>query len=264
MTELITSKQNQRIKDAVKLRSARERAGQGRFLIDGSREIGRALDAGVEVVEAFVCDELCDRETVSDVIPRLAGQKVASVTKQVFEKLCFGERREGVVVVATAVQRGLDQLQLPPQALVAVLAGLEKPGNVGAILRTADGAGIDAVLVVDAGTDLWNPNTIRASLGTVFAPNVYTATSDACLARLQEFPWPIYAARLDAEQDYAAVDYRQGAVIVLGSEATGLTSPWLTEGIVGVRIPMQGRADSLNVSSAAAIMFYEAVRQRNT
>ena len=262
MTELITSRQNARIKEAAKLRAARQRTKQGRFLIDGAREIGRALDAGIEVLETFVCEALCTSETARDLSLRLTDANCAYVTSEVFEKIGFGERNDGVVVVAKTPVRTLEKLLLPARPLVAVLEGLEKPGNVGAILRTADGAGIDAVIVSGGGTDLFNPNTIRASLGTVFAKNVCTATVAETIAKLREWQLPIVATRPDAKQIYSEVDYRTGAAIVLGSEAEGLTADWEQQDVRRVRLPMQGIADSLNVSATAAILFYEAQRQR--
>jgi len=262
MPEQITSRQNARIKEAAKLRAGRQRAKQGRFLINGAREIGRALDAGIEIDEAFVCEALCTSEAARDLVSRLAEANCAEVTDEVFEKVCFGERKDGVVVVAKAPARVLDQLSLPARPLVAVLEGLEKPGNVGAILRTADGAGIDAVIIAGGGTDLFNPNTIRASLGTVFAKNVCTATVAEMIAKLREWQLPIVATRPDAKQLYSAVDFRAGAAIVLGSEAEGLSADWEQQDVHGARLPMQGIADSLNVSATAAILFYEAQRQR--
>jgi len=262
MTELITSRQNVRVKEAAKLRSSRQRGKQGRFLIDGAREIGRALDAGIEIVETFVCEKLCTSEAARELVPRLAEANCARVTAEVFEKICFGQRHDGVVVVAKTPERTLDQLVLPERPLVAVLEGLEKPGNVGAILRTADGAGVDAVIVAGGVTDLLNPNTIRASLGTVFSNSVFAATVEETLSKLRELKLPIVAARPDAEQLYTAVDYRLGAAIVLGSEAEGLSAAWQQEKVLGVRLPMRGIADSLNVSTAAAVLLYEAQRQR--
>jgi len=262
MTERITSRQNERIKAAAKLRTARQRAKQGRFLIDGVREIGRALDAGIEVVEAFVCGALGTSQAARLLVPRLANAPCAEVTAEVFEKIGFGERKEGVVVVAKTPRRSLDQLSLPARPLVAVLEGLEKPGNVGAILRTADGAGIDGVIIASGRTDLFNPNTIRASLGTVFAKNVCTATVAETIAILRAWQLPIVATRPGAKPLYTEVDYRAGAAIVLGSEADGLSAEWDQQEVRSVRLPMQGIADSLNVSATAAILFYEAQRQR--
>ena len=156
----------------------------------------------------------------------------------------------------------LSDLRLPPNPLVAVLEGLEKPGNVGAILRSADAAGVDAVIVADGRTDLYNPNTIRASLGTVFRENVCEATTAETIEWLRNRELTIVAARPDAEQSYSEVDFRSGAAIVLGSEADGLSDAWRGTNITPVRLPMLGMADSLNVSTTAAVLFYEALRQR--
>jgi len=263
-TEEITSRQNTRVKDAAKLRTRRQREKQGRFVIDGAREILRALAADIHLVEVFVCPRLCTSENAQSALEQLStsGAVVADVSPEVWEKLSFGERDEGLVVVAQTPERRIDTLRLPEQPLIAVLAGLEKPGNVGAILRTADGAGVDGVIIADPLTDLFNPNTIRASLGTVFALPICTATAAETLAHLRDWQLSIVTARPDAEQLYSDIDFRQGAAIVLGSEAEGLSAAWQGEQITGARLPMQGIADSLNVSATAAVMFYEAVRQR--
>lgn len=260
----ITSRQNVRIKEAAKLRDARQRAKQGRFVIDGVREIGRALDAGIKLSEVFICPALCG-SSARELESRLdkSGAVIAEVTSEVFEKLSFGERSDGVVVVAETPQRGIEQLQLPPKPMVAVLERLEKPGNVGAILRSADGAGIDAVIVVDPETDLFNHNTIRASVGTVFSRHVSVATVEQALARLRECQIPIIATRPDAQRLYTDINFHQGAAIVVGSEALGLSPAWNEADVLGVRIPMLGIADSLNVSTSAAVLFYEALKQRN-
>ncbi len=259
----ITSRQNVRVKEAAKLRLRRQRERQGRFVIDGGRELLRALEAGIEVVEAFVCEPLGDDET------RLAAERVgksgaviATVTEEVFEKLCFGDRLGGVVAVALAPRRGLGELKLPEAPLVAVLEGIEKPGNVGAVLRSADGAGVDAVIVADPRSDLFNPNTIRASLGTVFGASVCTAEAEEVRTWLRRLGVPVYAARVEATRLYTEVDYRRGAAIVLGSEAAGLSQKWAGEEVTAMGLPMRGAADSLNVSAAAAVVFYEAQRQR--
>ena len=259
----ITSRQNVRVKEAAKLRLSRQRERQGRFLIDGPRELLRALDAGVEIVETFICPPLC----VSD-DARLAAERVshaaavaATVTEEVFEKLRFGERTGGVLAVARTPVRSLADVKLPPAPLVAVIERLEKPGNVGAVLRSAAGAGVDAVIVADPHGDLFNPNTIRASLGTVFGAHVCTAPADEVQAWLAKLGVPIVTARPDAELEYTGFDYRAGAAIVLGSEAAGLSDRWHGANITAVRLPMRGIADSLNVSATAAVLFYEAQRQ---
>ena len=260
----ITSRQNPRVKDAAQLRTSRARQRQGRLLIDGEREITRAIAAGVRCVEAFVCDELCVTPDCRNVVQSLESTdaEIFSVPPSVYEKLAFGEREDGVIVVAETPKRRLQDLQLPATPLVAVLDGIEKPGNLGAILRSADAAGVDAVVAADARTDLYNPNTIRASLGTVFSTNVCEASAGDALGWLRERGLAIVAARPDASKLYTEADMRAGTAIVLGSEAAGLANIWNGENVTSVRIPMHGMADSLNVSTTAAVLFYEALRQR--
>jgi TrmH family RNA methyltransferase len=304
---VITSVHNPRVKAAARLRDARQRQKQGRIVIDGSRELLRALQAHVEVVEVFVCEKYCRSNDCRELLEALAqlatasseqpvahGIEVLQVSCAVFEKLAFGARAEGVVGVArtprmslahvdeslrSKIRRGEDsyvRLGEPrPRELIAVLEGVEKPGNLGAVLRSADAAGVSALIVADGGTDLYNPNAIRASLGTVFTVPVCTASSHEALAWLQANNLAIYAARVDAELEYTAADFTQPCAIVLGSEASGLTERWAAaepgtspratgsaSAITPIKLPMRGVADSLNVSATAAVLFYEALRQR--
>ena len=265
MTELpITSRQNQRVKDAVRLRDRRQRDSQGRCLIDGLRELGRAIDAGIELVEVFVCEPLCRGDAAREVFAKLdkTATTVSKVTPEVFEKLAFGDRTEGVVGVATTPMKALTEITLGERPLVAVLEGVEKPGNLGAVLRSADGAGVAALVVADRRTDLYNPAAIRASLGTIFSIPVCEATSQETLAWLRACELPIVTSRTDGEVPYTEVDYSAGAAIVLGSETEGLSDIWSGSDITAIRLPMLGAADSLNVSATAAVIFYEALRQR--
>ena len=261
----ITSRQNSRVKDAARLRAGRERQREGRFLIDGMREIERAVAAGVRCIEAFVCEDVYDSHKGKATLDAIlnSGAETFVVTRDVYSKLAFGEREDGIVVVAATPQRCLTDLQLSAQPLVAVLEGVEKPGNVGAILRSADAAGVDAVVIADGRTDLYNPNTIRASLGTVFRANVCEATSAETFDWLRANNLSIVAARPDAEKSYTEIDLTRGAAIVLGSEAAGLSDAWRGAEITPIRLPMHGMADSLNVSTTAAVLFYEALRQRS-
>lgn len=261
----ITSLQNPRIKDTIKLRDRRHREKQGRILIDGLRELERAIDAGVSLVEAFVYLSACESPEAQRVLAKLAqrGTEILEVNTPVFEKLAFGERVEGILGVAATPRASLDAMSLPENPLVAVLEGVEKPGNVGAVSRTADGAGLSALVVADPRTDLYNPNTIRASLGTIFTLPVAAASADDTLAWLRRRKLAIYAARVDGSVPYAEVDYRRPAAIVLGSEVEGLTDAWRGADIQAIRLPMLGTADSLNVSATAAVLFYEALRQRS-
>lgn len=260
----ITSRQNPRVKDAVRLRTGRGRQRQGRFIVDGAREVLRAIKADVRFVEAFVCEELVDSADARRALEPLreSGAEILSVSPDVYAKLAFGDRDDGIVVVAETPRRQLRDLKLPAEPLVAVLEGVEKPGNLGAILRSADAAGVDAVIVADGRTDLFNPNTIRASLGTVFRPNTCEATAAEALEWLDERGLKIVAARPDADACYTDVDLRGGVALVLGSEAAGLSDAWRGARVVTVRLPMRGIADSLNVSTTAAVLFYESLRQR--
>ncbi|MHC4177059.1 MAG: TrmH family RNA methyltransferase [Planctomycetota bacterium] len=260
----ITSPQNPRVKQAVRLRDRRHRDKQGRILIDGVREFARAVAARVPMLEVFVCERLCTRGALQRLASWLpdCDAEVLHVSKPVFEKLAFGDRAEGVLGVAEMPRPTLADLRLPERPLVAVLERVEKPGNVGAVLRTADAAGVSAVIVADARTDLYNPNAIRASLGTIFTLPVCAATAAETLDWLRRHRFTMYAARVDAPTPYTEVDYRGPSAVVLGSEAKGLSAAWTTNDVTPVRLPMLGVADSLNVSAAAAVLFYEALRQR--
>lgn len=260
----ITSRQNPRVKATVRLCAHRGRDEQGRFLIHGVREIRRAVAAGVRCAEAFVCEDLCTTDDIRGAVDAVAnaGAEMLYVTRPVYARVSFGDRDDGVVVVAEAPRRRPGKLRLPAEPLVVVLEGVEKPGNVGAILRSADAAGVDAVVVADGRSDLFNPNTIRASLGTVFRDNVAEGTAAEVIAWLGEQGLRAFAARPDASLSYTEADLRGGVAIVVGSEAEGLTPAWTGPQVSAVRLPMRGLADSLNVSTAAAVLFYEALRQR--
>lgn len=265
----ITSLQNPHVKNAVSLRDRRPRERQGKILIDGVRELGRAIGAGVALEEVFVCQSLAQGDEARQMLARLPGLGITvyDVTEPVFHKLAFGDRAEGVLGVARTPEVSLDQMKLSPQVdkvpLVVVLEGVEKPGNVGAVLRSADAAGADALVVADPRTDLFNPNAIRASLGTIFTVPVAAATSAETIAWLEHHGLAIFAAWVDGSVPYTEADFRRGSAIVLGSEAHGLTDAWRRPGIQAIRLPMLGVADSLNVSVTAAVLCYEALRQRS-
>jgi TrmH family RNA methyltransferase len=260
----ITSSHNPRLKAAVKLRDRRERVREGRFLIDGRREIERALAAGVAIAEAFVKDDAEQAVKIAPLMHQLrrAGASILLTAPAPFGKLAFGDRDEGMVAVAVTPQTSLASLALPPNPLVAVLAGIEKPGNIGAVLRTADAAGVSAVIVADGGTDLYNPNAIRASLGAIFTVPVCAASSAETLAWLKQQGLAVFAARVDGAIDYASASYRGPSAIILGSEAHGLSDHWSGPEVVAISLPMLGAVDSLNVSATAAVLCYEVARQR--
>jgi RNA methyltransferase, TrmH family len=261
---LITSLQNPRVKAAAHLRDRKHRQRQGRIVIDGVRELTRALRGGVRLSEVFVCPSLGESDESRALFAELAaaGVEILEVSPAVFDKLAFGDRAEGVLGVAPSPRAELADLRLGPMPLVGVLEGVEKPGNLGAVLRTADGAGLSALVAADLRTDLHNPNAIRASLGTIFTLPVAAASTAETLAWLTSNNLAVYAARVDGSVPYTDADFRRPAAIVLGSEADGLSSAWTGPQVTAIRLPMRGSADSLNVAATAAVLFYEALRQR--
>jgi TrmH family RNA methyltransferase len=262
--DVITSTANPRIKAVAGLRERRERDSRRQFVTDGAREIARALAGGIELVEAYVCTPLCRTEDAEAAVEALGvvGVPKIEVSEPVFAKLAFGDRADGVVVVARIPDWSLATLDLPATPFVAVVEHVEKPGNLGAILRTADAAGVSAVIVADGVTDLFNPNCIRASLGTLFAVPVCAATAEETIAFLRDRQIPWYSSRVDSGIDYTQADFTAAAAIVLGSESHGVSEAWDAAGATAIRLPMLGIADSLNVSATAAVLFYEALRQR--
>jgi TrmH family RNA methyltransferase len=260
----ITSAGNPRVKAAVRLRDRSERDATGLTIVDGTREIARALDANVEVVESFVSEDLPHSTDALGVVGALerTGAPVTQVSKHVMAKLAFGDRTDGVIAIIRPPSVGLADLTLPPNPLVVVVESVEKPGNLGAVLRTADGAGADAVIAADPLTDVFNPNAIRASLGTIFRLPLAVAASGEVLDWLSRQAIHALATRVDAPTRYTDIDLRESVAIIVGSESTGLTATWRGHQVTPVRIPMLGAGDSLNVSVAAAILLYEAVRQR--
>jgi TrmH family RNA methyltransferase len=232
--------------------------------VDGAREVRRAIEAGATLVEAFVCESRLAGPDARAALDALAdrGVPTTSVTELVFEKIAFGDRAEGILAVVRVPDLGLDRLVLPADPLVVVIEGVEKPGNVGAVLRSADGAGADAVIAASPRTDLYNPNAIRASAGTIFGVPLASAASDDVRAWARAGGLRLVAARVDAARAYTDLDLRGPVAIVLGAEADGLTAGWDAADIEAAAIPMHGMADSLNVSVSAAVLLYEARRQR--
>lgn len=262
----ITSLTNERVKAAVRLRDRRHRDQTGLTVIDGARELRRAIEAGVVVETMFVAaDAALDDEAIW-VVDNLGGPRstvAASVSPAVLAKVAFGDRHDGVVGIVRTPSVGLDDLTVGHDPLIIVMDGVEKPGNLGAILRTADGAGADAVIVADPGTDPWNPNVIRASLGTIFTVALAVSDPAAVIAWLRSRAVRLITAEVEASVSHTEVDLTGPVAIVVGSEAHGLGPRWRAEERSTVRIPMRGRADSLNVSVATAILVYEARRQRD-
>jgi TrmH family RNA methyltransferase len=259
----LTSLRNPRVRAAAALRDRRARDEAGLTLVDGARELARALAGGAAVVEVFVdATQLGQAGTAAVESARAAGATITAVTAGVLDRLAYGDRSEGLVATIRIPNLSPADLRLPPRPLVVVLEGVEKPGNLGAVLRTADAAAVDAVVAASPRTDLFNPNAIRASLGTIFAVPLAAGPSAEVRDDLVGRGLTLVTARVDAEALYTEVDLRGSVAVVLGSEADGLTDAWLGPSVVPVRLPMLGVADSLNVSIAAAVILYEARRQR--
>jgi RNA methyltransferase, TrmH family len=259
----ITSPANPRIKQLVSLRRRRAREQAGVTLVDGLAEIELALAAGVRPLALYYCPALARPESVS-LAARADGldAEIVQVSRPVFEKISYREGPDGWLAVLPAVVSTLDHIELGSRPLVLVCAGLEKPGNLGAILRTADAAGVAAVIAADPVTDWGNPNVVRASKGTIFSVPVASATSAQVLDWIAGRGLQIVAATPDADQLVTGADLTGPTAIAVGAEQTGLAPEWLERADWRVRIPMFGNANSLNVSISAAIIAYEAVRQR--
>lgn len=260
----IASTANDRVKAVARLRDRRERDRTGLTVVDGAREIRRAIEAGVGVETLFTVDPPPPGDAAAALAAAgAAGVRVTSVSPAVAERLAFGGRSDGIVAVVRVPPTDLASLSLPDEPLIVVIDGVEKPGNVGAILRTADGAGADAVILTDPATDLYNPNAIRSSIGTIFSLRPVIATAREARRTLTVAGVRIVAARVDAPRFHTAADLTGPLAIVVGSEAEGLGAAWSGDDVLPVRLPMLGRADSLNVSVAAAVLLYEARRQRD-
>ena len=264
VSSTLASPSNPRIKSIARLRDRRERDATGLTLVDGAREARRALDSNIDVVESFVCEPLLAGEDARVALDRLRqrGIPMTSTTEAAFGKLAFGDRAEGLILVVRTPTFRLDDLRLPDDPLVVVVERVEKPGNLGAILRSADGAGADALIAASPGTDLFNPNVLRASAGTAFVVPMAAAPIAAVIDWLAERRIRVIAARVDAATAYTDADLTGPVAIALGSEADGLSQAWRGDAVDPVRVPMAGIADSLNVSVTAAVLLYEARRQR--
>jgi RNA methyltransferase, TrmH family len=255
----ITSTSNPKVKSLLALEKPRERRKQQLFVVEGLKEVGMALDAGYKIGNLFYCDEIVDLNTIGRIIDN---KLLVPVSKDVFDKIAVRENSGGVIAVAEMKTHSLSELKLSSNPLVLVLESVEKPGNLGAILRTADAAGVDAVIICDPQTDIYNPNVIRSSIGCVFTKQVATTTSGDAIAWLRKNGIAIYCTYLKASQPYHLINYTTPCAIIMGTEATGLSQQWVENASANIIIPMQGTIDSMNVSTATAVVVFEARRQR--
>ncbi|MFC4452915.1 RNA methyltransferase [Deinococcus sonorensis] len=257
-TETITSVHNPQLKRLVRLHHRRDREREGVWLIEGAREVQRALDGGLSLQMLYLCPELYSDEGRA-LVPRMPSPQTL-VARPAFERVSHRENPDGVLAVCLTPQPSLPPVG--PDALVLVLVGLEKPGNLGALLRTADGVGVDAVLLTGSGTDLGNPNVIRSSQGSVFTQPVAALEAQAALTWLREHHFVLVACTPEAEQPYWSAPLTGRVALLLGSEHDGLPPEWREAADLRVSIPMRGQADSLNVATAGALVLYESLRQR--
>lgn len=257
--EVITSARNPKIKRLLDLQQkSSERRGSGLFVVEGRRELEHCIEGGFGIDTVFVSEDLPESQ-----IPPLPGAKLFQVSAEVYEKIAYRGGTEGIIAEVKARSLTLGDLKLKKNPLIAVLESVEKPGNLGAVLRSADAAGADAVIVCDPLTDLYNPNLIRASLGGIFSVPCVACSSGDAIEWLKTNGIRILTAQLQDSSLYYDTDMTGGTAIVMGTESTGLTESWRRAADAHIRIPMLGCLDSLNVSVSAAILLYEAVRQRS-
>ncbi len=242
------------------LEKSRERRKQQLFIIEGKREIELAVNAGYKIGNIFFCDEIISQNEIPDKLQE--DKLIVPVAKEVFDKIAVRENSGGMIAVAEQKPHLLSHVRLRENPLILILEAVEKPGNLGAILRTADAAGVDVVIICDPQTDFYNPNVIRSSVGCVFTNQLAAVPSEEAIEWLKKNKVKIYCTSLQASHPYYQVDYRQPCAIVMGTEATGLSEIWTKNSDANIIIPMQGKIDSMNVSNAAAVMTFEVLRQR--
>lgn len=257
MTETLTSASNPKIKKLLALQQkASERRESSLFTVEGRRELEHCLEAGYEADTIFVCPEIAGEVQLPDC-------RICELSRELYAKVAYREGTEGIIAEVKAREHSLNSLKLKENPLIAVLESVEKPGNIGAVLRTCDAAGADALIICDPKADLYNPNLIRASLGAAFTVQTAVCESAEAIKYLKDKGIQILTAQLQDSSLYYDRDMRGGTAIVMGTESTGLSEVWRKAADAHIMIPMLGRLDSLNVSVSAAILLYESVRQRN-
>ena len=238
---------------------AKARQQTGAFLIEGQKEIFLAFKGGYEIETILFYPEICSENELKK---WSSSAELIEITKEIFEKLAYRDTTEGVIGIAKSKDLNLSKLKLSPNPLILIAEAPEKPGNIGALLRTADAAKLDAVIIANPKGDLYNPNVVRSSIGCLFTNQIATGTTTEIISFLKEHKIAIYCATLQNANSYTAEDYTIPTALVVGTEATGLSQEWRDAATKNVIIPMQGEIDSMNVSVSAAILIFEAKRQR--
>jgi TrmH family RNA methyltransferase len=262
----IQSRQNDQVKNLVKLRERKHRDRQERFLIEGLRELGHAIGSGYSIETLYYCPEHFSSAEYTAFIEdrrRADATSLVRMSEDAFNKATYREGPDGIIAIAKQQRHSIHELNVSDAPLLLVLEGIEKPGNLGAILRSAEGAGADAVILVDCVLDLYNPNAIRSSQGLVFALPIICTEQSFLAEWLTAHKIQTIATTPDTENLHWDIDYRLPTALFFGSESDGLSDLWLSSTDQRIRIPMAGRADSLNVAAAAAVCLYEARRQRS-
>lgn len=261
----ITSLSNPQVKKIAKLRERRFREETGLTIVEGIREMLCARENSVELIEVYVCPDLLLTRNKEMILTEISSWNISTIetTKRMFSKIAFGDRKEGILAVCRQPKISFEDFTLSRVPLLVIVVSVEKPGNLGAILRVCDGASVDAVLLCEGATDIYNPNVIRASLGTVFSVKVVQSSNEAALKFLHKRKIKVCSTLPDAKTIYTKASLRGPVGIVLGNEQMGLNNFWKRNSALKIKIPMKGKADSLNVSATAAIVVYEAIRQRN-
>lgn len=260
MHPLITSNQNPKIKNVLALEKARERNQQNVFIVEGIKELTLALYGKYVINTVFFCPQIIPLEAILKIVKDES--LLIPVQQTVFEKIAYRDSTGGVIAIIQQRQHTLKGIKLRENPLVLVLESVEKPGNLGAVLRTADAANIDAVIICDRQTDFYNPNVIRSSVGCIFTTQIASATSQEAIVWLRENNVRIFAASLESSTPYNKIDFTIPSAIIMGTESTGLSDTWIRNADSTVIIPMRGKIDSMNVSNAAAVLVFEACRQR--
>ncbi|OFY88026.1 MAG: rRNA methyltransferase [Bacteroidetes bacterium RIFCSPLOWO2_12_FULL_31_6] len=260
----ITSIKNPRIINLQKLEKARERKIQNLFVIEGLKELTMAVVGGYEIKSIFFCASIVSANEIIIITKKNNKIELIEISEDVFQKLAYRESYGGVIATAVPQKHLLNNIKLSSIPLIIILESVEKPGNLGAILRTADAANVDAVIVCDGQTDVYNPNVVRSSLGCVFTTPIAVASSDETINWAKQNNIKIYATALTASKAYHTINYLEPSAIVMGTESTGLSDVWLKNSTQNIIIPMSGKIDSMNVSNATAIVVFEAKRQRRS
>ncbi|MGB7784753.1 MAG: RNA methyltransferase [Salinimicrobium sp.] len=262
MQKHISSLQNPTVKDLLQLQEkSRARKKQNLFVVEGLREIGLALKGGYELRQLFFCSELISAEALDGL--KTSKAEFIELSQPVYEKIAYRGSTEGIIATAEAKKLSLENVILKRKnPLILVAEAPEKPGNIGALLRTADAAAVDAVFIANPKTDMFNPNIIRSSVGCIFTNQVATGRTSEIISFLKGQKIDIFGAALQASVPYNSIDFTGPSAIVVGTEATGLSEEWLENTTQNIVIPMQGEIDSMNVSVAAGILLFEAARQR--